>query len=68
MECGAELGALLAAVLILTAAMAFESFLLCVKGGEGCSAVLGLAVPHLPVGHLLLLDTTCPLLQESKGS
>lgn len=68
MECGAALGVLQAAVLILTAAMAFDSFLLCVEGGEGCSAVLGLAVPPLPVGHLLLLDTTRPVLQESKGN
>lgn len=61
-----ELDAVQAAGLILTAAVAFGSLVLCVRGDEGCSSVLGLAVPPLAAGHLLLLDTTHPLLQESQ--
>lgn len=61
-----ELDAVQAAGLILTAAVAFGSLVLCVRGDEGCSSVLGLAMPPLAAGHLLLLDTTHPLLQESQ--
>lgn len=61
-----ELDAVQAAGLILTAAMAFGSLVLCVRGDQGCSTVLGLAVLPVPAGHLLLLDTTHPLLQESQ--
>lgn len=51
MEHRAELDALQAAALILTAAMAFGSLVLYVRGGEGCLIVLGLAVPPLAAGH-----------------
>lgn len=55
-----------AAVLILIAAMAFGSLVLCVRGGEGYLTVLGWAMPPLAAGNLLLLGTTGPLLQDSK--
>lgn len=53
-------------MLILIAAMAFGSLVLCVRGGEGYLTVLGWAMPPLAAGNLLLLGTTGPLLQESK--